>query len=156
MLPQSISSVYPDRLFPAERVRSADSTGFVEVAYFSILFAFAPLSLARSSFTQERAHPRARLCVRGWSRDCLPCRFKGLRGSGGCIGAEGCIAEGIAMLGMFNTGATTRHGEMAGFSHGINLAESYLPSRHFLSASRRPVENFSGGCRREDAYCAPM
>lgn len=35
--------------------------------------------------------------------------------------------EGIAMLGMFNTDATTRHGEMADFSHGINLVESYLP-----------------------------
>lgn len=32
------------------------------------------------------------------------------------------------MPGMFNTGATTRHGEMVGFNRGINLMESYLPA----------------------------
>lgn len=32
------------------------------------------------------------------------------------------------MPGMFNTGATTRHGEMVGFNRGINLVESYPPA----------------------------
>jgi len=40
--------------------------------------------------------------------------------------------RGIAMLGMFNTGATTRHGEMAGFNREINLVESYRRPLPFL------------------------
>jgi len=36
------------------------------------------------------------------------------------------------MLGMFNTGATTRHREMVGFNRGINLVESYPLSLPFL------------------------
>lgn len=73
--------------------------------------------------------------IRGWSRGCLWCWSKVVYASRRvCIGGGHgvgmgwiMVVEGIAMLGMFNTGATTRHEEMVDFSHGINLVESYLP-----------------------------
>lgn len=68
--------------------------------------------------------------------------------------------EGIAMPGMFNTrrNDTGTGGEMADFSHGINLVESYLPDAiSCLAREKTPArENFSGCHSSENAYCAPM
>lgn len=53
------------------------------------------------------------------------------------------------MLGMFNTGATTRHGEMVGFNRGINLVESYPLPLPFLVCHVLSEKFFRG----ENAYC---
>ena len=57
--------------------------------------------------------------------------------------------EGIAMLGMFNTGRndTGTRGEMADFSHGINLVESYLPDAISCLARTPALKIFQAATR---------
>lgn len=64
------------------------------------------------------------------------------------------MVEGIAMLGMFNTGATTRHGEMADFSHGINLVESYLPDAIFCLPANAHLKIFQAAARAKTLIAA--
>lgn len=61
------------------------------------------------------------------------------------LASTGEYWRGIAMLGMFNTGATTRHGEMVGFNRGINLVESYPPLAAISCLPRALAEKFFRG-----------
>ena len=62
---------------------------------------------------------------------------------------SGGTMEGIAMPGMFNTGRndTGTGGEMADFSHGINLVESYLPDAISCLARTPALKIFQAATR---------